>query len=75
LNVVRVVVVLVAIAVVAVVGLILYPLIFPCRSQERSVLKEFPHYGNVEPKVIGNAEAGGCGVIYDTEWVRLPRML
>jgi hypothetical protein len=67
LNVIRVVVVLVTIAVVAVVGLILYPLIFPCSSRERSVLKDFPYYSNVEPKVIGKAEAGGCGVIYDTE--------
>jgi hypothetical protein len=67
LNVIRDVVVLVAIAGVVIVGLILYPLVFPCSAQERSVLKEFPHYGNVKPKVIGNADAGGCGVVYDTD--------
>lgn len=53
--------------VVLVVGFLVIPRLFACSAQERSVINEFPHYGNVKPKVIGNAEAGGCGVLYDTD--------
>jgi hypothetical protein len=62
-----VIAVVAVIAVVVFVGLILYPLAFPCSAQERSVIKEFPHYGNLKPKVIGNADMGGCGVAYNTD--------
>ena|SRR3712207_6742826 len=49
------------------VGPMLYSVVSPCSAQERSVIKEFPHYGNVKPKVIGNAEMTGCGVAYNTD--------
>jgi hypothetical protein len=56
------------IAVVVVkVGLILYPVAFPCSAQERSALKEFPHYGGREPKIYPDIEGGGCGIAYETE--------
>jgi hypothetical protein len=58
---------LLVVLVVVVVGFLVIPLLFPCSAQERSVINDFPHYGNVKPKVIGNAEAGGCGVLYDTD--------
>jgi hypothetical protein len=67
LNLIRIVGVLAVIVLVGIVGLLLYPLVFPCSAQERSVLKEFSHYGNVEPKVHHAAEIGGCAVFYDTK--------
>jgi hypothetical protein len=40
---------------------------FGCSEEERSILREFPHYGGREPRIHADAEAGGCAIAYDTE--------
>jgi hypothetical protein len=44
-----------------------YSFAFPCSAQERSILKEFPHYGGREPKIHGDVELGDCLIVYETE--------
>jgi hypothetical protein len=59
--------VIAVVAVLAVVGLAVYSFAFPCSAQERSILKEFPHYGGREPKIHADVELGDCFIVYETE--------
>jgi hypothetical protein len=67
--------VIAVVAVIAVVvfgGLILYSVVSPyvvspCSAQERSVLKEFHHYGGREPRIHPDVESGNCAIVYETE--------
>jgi hypothetical protein len=59
--------VIAVVAVLAVVGLTVYSFAFPCSAQDRSILKEFPHYGGREPKIHGDVELGDCFIVYETK--------
>jgi hypothetical protein len=58
-------------AVLAVVVVFVEPILYPvashCSAQERSVLKEFPHYGGRQPRIHPVVELGTCAVGYNTE--------